>query len=86
MCGISGILSTNQLEESDKSVGRKIIDELDHRGPDHKGEFQSKNKKVLLRHFGGLESLRKASIDQIKSIQGIGSMRAKLIYDHFNKQ
>ena len=46
----------------------------------------SKNKKVLLRHFGGIESLRKASIDQIKSIQGIGSMRAKLIYDHFNGQ
>ena len=50
MCGISGILSTNQLEESDKSVGRKIIDELYHRGPDHKGEFQSKNKKVFLGH------------------------------------
>jgi excinuclease ABC subunit C len=44
----------------------------------------SKNKKILLRHFGGLESLRKASIDQIKSIEGIGSIRAKLIYDHLN--
>ena len=46
----------------------------------------SRNKKVLLRHFGGLESLRKASIDQIKSIEGIGSIRAKLIYDYLNEK
>ena len=26
-----------------------------------------KNKKILLRHFGGIDSLRKASLDQIKS-------------------
>ena len=45
-----------------------------------------KNKKVLLRHFGGLESLRKASIDQIKSIDGIGSIRAKLIYEYLNEK
>jgi len=44
----------------------------------------SKNKKVLLRHFGGIESLRKASIDQIESIKGIGSMRARLIFDYLH--
>ena len=61
-----------------KNVTNSTLDEIKGIG--------SKNKKVLLRHFGGIESLRKASIDQIKSIQGIGSMRAKLIHDHFNGQ
>ena len=61
-----------------KNVTHSTLDEIKGIG--------SINKKVLLRHFGGIESLRKASIDQIKSIQGIGSMRAKLIYDHFNGQ
>ena len=61
-----------------KNLTKSTLDEIKGIG--------SKNKKALLRHFGGLESLRKASIDQIKSIQGIGSMRAKLIYDHFNGQ
>ena len=44
----------------------------------------SKNKRVLLRHFGGIESLRKATIDQIKSVEGIGPIRAKLIFDYLN--
>ena len=45
-----------------------------------------KNKRDLLRHFGGIESLRKASIEQIKSIEGIGSIKAKTIFDFFNRQ
>ena len=59
-----------------KNLTKSTLDEIKGIG--------SKNKKALLRHFGGLESLRKASIDQIKSIEGIGSIRAKLIYDYLN--
>ena len=44
----------------------------------------SKNKNSLLRHFGGIESLSKATIDQIKSVSGIGSEKAKAIFDYFN--
>ena len=44
-----------------------------------------KNKKILLRHFGGIDSLRKASLDQIKSIKGIGVKRAELVFKYFNK-
>ncbi len=44
----------------------------------------SKNKNSLLRHFGGIESLSKANIDQIKSVSGIGSEKAKAIFDYFN--
>ncbi len=46
----------------------------------------SRKKNALLRHFGGIESLRKASIDQIKSIEGIGPVRAKLIYDYLKEK
>ena len=59
-----------------KNLTKSTLDEINGIG--------SKNKKALLRHFGGLESLRKASIDQIKSIEGIGSIKAKLIYDYLN--
>ena len=45
----------------------------------------NRNKSALLRHFGGIESLRKASLDQIKSVEGIGPMRAKLISEYLNK-
>ena len=61
-----------------KNLTKSTLDEIKGIG--------SRNKKVLLRHFGGLESLRKASIDQIKSIEGIGSIRAKLIYDYLNEK
>ena len=61
-----------------KNLTKSTLDEIKGIG--------SKNKKVLLRHFGGLESLRKASIDQIESIEGIGSIRAKLIYDYLNEK
>jgi len=44
----------------------------------------SKNKNSLLRHFGGIESLSKANIDQIKSVSGIGSEKAKAIFEYFN--
>ena len=61
-----------------KNITNSAIDEIKGIG--------SKNKNSLLRHFGGIESLRKASLDQIKSIEGIGPMKAKLIFDYLNKK
>jgi excinuclease ABC subunit C len=61
-----------------KNITNSTIDEIKGIG--------SKNKNSLLRHFGGIESLRKASFDQIKSIEGIGAMKAKLIFDYLNKK
>ena len=61
-----------------KNISHSAIDEIKGIG--------SKNKHALLRHFGGIESLRKASLDQIKSTDGIGQMRAKLIFDYFNEK
>tara|TARA_E500000178_G_scaffold296571_1_gene302846 strand:- start:185 stop:1498 length:1314 start_codon:yes stop_codon:yes gene_type:complete len=61
-----------------KNIRRSILDGIKGIG--------SRKKNALLRHFGGIESLRKASIDQIKSIEGIGPVRAKLIYDYLNER
>lgn len=61
-----------------KNITQSAIDEIKGIG--------TKNKNTLLRYFGGTESLRKASLDQIKSIEGIGPMKAKLIFDYFNKK
>ena len=56
-----------------KNITNSALDEIKGIG--------RKNKNALLRHFGGIESLRKGSIDQIKSVEGIGPMRAKTIFD-----
>ncbi len=61
-----------------KNITYSAIDEIKGIG--------SKNKNALLRHFGGIESLRKASLDQIKSIDGIGKIRAKIIFDYLNEK
>jgi excinuclease ABC subunit C len=61
-----------------KNITQSAIDEIKGIG--------TKNKNALLRYFGGTESLRKASLDQIKSIEGIGPMKAKLIFDYLNKK
>ena len=60
-----------------KNTKHSAIDEIKGIG--------SKNKNALLRHFGGIESLRKASLDQIKSIKGIGLKKAILILEHLMK-
>jgi excinuclease ABC subunit C len=61
-----------------KNISQSTLDEIKGIG--------KKNKRDLLRHFGGIESLRKASTEQIKSIEGIGLIKAKAIFDFFNRQ
>tara|TARA_B100000989_G_C19514968_1_gene461145 strand:+ start:79 stop:1875 length:1797 start_codon:yes stop_codon:yes gene_type:complete len=61
-----------------KSITYSALDEISGIG--------SKNKNAILRHFGGIESLRKASLDQIKSIDGVGPTRARLIFNYLNEK
>ena len=60
-----------------KKITYSLLDEINGIG--------KSNKNEILRHFGGIESLRKASLDQIKSIKGIGKIKAKLIFDYLNE-
>ncbi len=40
-----------------------------------------KRKMDLLKHFGGLQELKKASIDEIAKVKGVSHALAKIIYD-----
>lgn len=41
----------------------------------------AKKRKDLLDHFGGLQELKKASVDEIAKVSGIGVKTAQVIYD-----
>ncbi len=43
-----------------------------------------KRQKLLKKSFGSIERIRKASLSQLASVQGIGPATAKLIRDHFD--
>jgi len=40
-----------------------------------------KRRRDLLRHFGGLQELRRASVDEISKAPGISLILAERIYD-----
>ncbi len=42
-----------------------------------------KLKTNLIRYFGGIDKVREASFDDLKSVPGIGTSKAKIIYSHF---
>ncbi len=41
-------------------------------------------KKNLLRHFGSIQKIRDASLDELKKVKSISSKDAKNIYNHFH--
>jgi len=45
-----------------------------------------KTKKLLLKHFGSIEKITKASIEELKKINGIGDQTAAKIYNFFKNE
>ncbi len=43
-----------------------------------------KRRRDLLRHFGGLQSLRQASVADLTRVTGINEELAKRIFDYFH--
>jgi excinuclease ABC subunit C len=43
-----------------------------------------KKRRELLRHFGGLQGLRRAGVSDLKKVHGISQQLAELIYDRFH--
>ena len=41
-------------------------------------------KKLLLRYFGSLEQIKRASIEDLSEVSGIGKATAKLIYQQIH--
>ncbi len=44
-----------------------------------------KKAGLLLTHFGGLEAVKKAGIDELSAVKGISGKDAKAVYAHFHK-
>ena len=42
-------------------------------------------KKLLLRYFGSLEQIKRASVDDLSEVSGIGKTTAKSIYKQLHK-
>jgi excinuclease ABC subunit C len=43
-------------------------------------------KKNLLKHFGNIQKIRTASLDELKKVKSIGSKDAKDVYDYFHSK
>lgn len=60
-----------------KSVIKSVLDKIDGVG--------SVRKKELLKHFGSLEKIKNASVNEIANISGLNITTAQNIYRFFNK-
>ena len=45
-----------------------------------------KKAKLLLKAFGGLEGVRRASVDELAAVKGISRSNAETIVKHFEKK
>ena len=48
---------------------------------------EGKKRKIeLLKHFGDLESIKKASIDEIKEVKGMNEKASTNVYEYFHNE
>ena len=57
-----------------KEMFSSSLDKIDGLGP--------KLKTNLIRHFGGIDKVKEAALDDLKSTPGIGESRAKVIFSY----
>ena len=60
-----------------KGISRSLLDQIDGVG--------SIRKRALLNHFGSARSVESASLDEIKSVEGVEEKVAKKIYNFFHE-
>ena len=61
----------------DKSMSRSELDDIPGIG--------EVKKKALIKEFGSVENIKKASIDELTKVSGINKNLAKIIYEKLNK-
>ena len=67
---------TSQRTRRNKNIFKSSFDDVDGIG--------GKLRKLLLSHFGSLNSIKTAGIKELKKVPGIGSKLANKIYEEFN--
>lgn len=60
-----------------KGMVHSILDDIEGIGP--------KRRKALMKHYPDIESIRKASIEELENVEGLDSRSAKSVYDFFHK-
>ncbi len=60
-----------------KGLNKSLLDQIDGIG--------KQRKRSLLNHFGSARSVESASLEDLKSVEGIEESIAKKIYDHFHE-
>ena len=69
---------TTHRKKKTKKMFRSPLDEIDGIG--------AKRKKALLSHFGSAKAIEGASLDDIKSVDGINDSSAEKVYSFFHKK
>ncbi len=69
-------ISTHRAKRK-KSLSKSLLDQIDGIG--------KQRKRSLLNHFGSARSVESASLEDLKSVEGIEENIAKKIYDHFHE-
>ena len=67
---------TAHRQRRGKARTRSLLDEIPGVGP--------KKRRDLLRHFGGQQEIRRASIEDLQRVQGISTQLAEAIYEHLH--
>ena len=69
-------ISTHRAKRK-KGISRSLLDQIDGIG--------KQRKRSLLNHFGSARSIESASLEDLKSVEGIEESMAKKIYDYFHE-
>ena len=69
-------ISTHRIKRN-KNLTRSLLDQITGVG--------KQRKRALLNHFGSAKAVESASIDELKSIEGIEDNTAKKIYNYFHE-
>ena len=69
-------ISTRRAKRK-KNLSRSLLDQIQGIG--------KQRKRALLNHFGSARSVESASLDDLKSVEGIEDSIAKKIYNYFHE-
>ena len=73
--GISEVIFI--ISKRKKAINKSLLDQIEGIG--------SMRKRALLNHFGSARAVESASLDEIKSVEGVEEKVAKKIYNFFHE-
>ena len=70
-------ISTHRAKKRNKNLSKSLLDQIQGIG--------RQRKRALLNHFGSARAVESASLDDLKSVEGIEDNIAKKIYNYFHE-